>query len=175
MKIIAFAASSSTQSINKKLVQYATSLLENADVEILDLNDYPLPLFSVDVEKELGQPQNAQLFFEKIGACDALVISFAEHNGAYTAAFKNIYDWCSRINAKVYQDKPAVFLSTSPGKRGGATVMETALKSAERFGANVVASFSLPSFNDNFDSDAGEISDVELRESLQKAMASLSH
>ena len=57
MNVLAFAASSSTQSINKKLVRYAASLLEGAQVQLLDLNDYELPLFSVDKEKKLGQPQ----------------------------------------------------------------------------------------------------------------------
>jgi Predicted flavoprotein len=89
MKIIAFGASSSRESINKQLATYAVSLLEGADVEVLDLNDYELPLFSVDKEKELGQPQLAKDFLGKIAGADALVISFAEHNGSYSAAFKN--------------------------------------------------------------------------------------
>ena len=86
MKVIAFAASNSKQSINKQLVTYAASLLENADVELLDLNDYELPLFSVDIEKEIGQPALAQAFLDKLGHADALVISLAEHNGNYSAA-----------------------------------------------------------------------------------------
>lgn len=54
MNVIAFAASSSKKSINKQLVTYAASLLETARVEVLDLNDFELPLFSVDKEQELG-------------------------------------------------------------------------------------------------------------------------
>lgn len=54
MKVIAFAASSSKESINKQLVTYAANLIENAEVEVLDLNDYELPLFSVDKEKRIG-------------------------------------------------------------------------------------------------------------------------
>ncbi|NOQ76580.1 MAG: NADPH-dependent FMN reductase, partial [Methylococcaceae bacterium] len=65
MKVIAFAASSSKQSINKRLVTYAASLVENSQVEVLDLNDYELPLFSVDKEQELGKPTLAQDFFAK--------------------------------------------------------------------------------------------------------------
>ena len=78
MKILAFAASSSSNSINKKLVTYAASLIEDAEIEILDINDYEMPLFSEDREKELGQPDAATRFFNKIGAADALIISFAE-------------------------------------------------------------------------------------------------
>jgi chromate reductase len=114
MKILAFAASSSSNSINKKLVTYAASLLNNAEIEILDINDYEMPLYSEDKEEELGQPDAAKIFFKKIGAADALLISYAEHNGSYTAAYKNLFDWASRIEPKVYQGKPMVMLATSP-------------------------------------------------------------
>ena len=59
MKIIAFAGSNSKNSINKKLVSFAAKQFKNAEVEILDLNDFELPLFSVDREKEMGRPQLA--------------------------------------------------------------------------------------------------------------------
>jgi len=54
MKILAFAASSSSQSINQKLARFAASLLEQAQVEMLDINDYEMPLFSTDREQVLG-------------------------------------------------------------------------------------------------------------------------
>ena len=150
MKLVAFAASNSSTSINKQLVIYACSLLSGIDADILDLNDYELPLFSVDQEKLLGQPDKAQQFLDKISHADALIISFAEHNGAYTAAYKNLFDWCSRIEPKVYKDKSVVLLSTSPGKRGGASVLSLANDAIPRFGADVKASLSIPSFFDNF-------------------------
>jgi NAD(P)H-dependent FMN reductase len=102
MNIIAFAASSSRKSINKQLVRYASTLLDKAKVEVLDLNDYELPLFSQDKEEELGHPQLAKDFLAKIANSDGIIISFAEHNGSYTAAYKNIFDWCSRIEPKVF-------------------------------------------------------------------------
>ncbi|MFK8011700.1 MAG: NADPH-dependent FMN reductase, partial [Marinicellaceae bacterium] len=134
MKILAFAASSSTKSINKKLVTYAASLLDNCTVEIADLNDYEIPLFSVDKEAQLGHPELAQAFMSKISDADALIISFAEHNGSYTAAYKNLFDWCSRIDAKVYKDKPMLLLSTSPGAGGANTVLSAAINSIPHFG-----------------------------------------
>lgn len=127
MKVLAFAASSSRESINKKLVTYAASLLDGVEVEVLDLNDYEMPLFSVDKEKELGQPDLAKAFLAKIGESDAIIISFAEHNGSYSAAYKNLFDWCSRITVKVYQGKPMVMLSTSPGGRGARACCRTPL------------------------------------------------
>ena len=172
--VIAFAASSSSRSINRQLVNCASAMLRgDVEVEILDLNDYELPLFSVDREDELGQPPLAQAFLQKIADADGIVISFAEHNGCYSAAYKNLYDWVSRIQPKVYQDKPMVLLSTSPGGRGGQSVMELALAQIPRFGGEVRASVSVPSFMDNFDSAAAALVDPELAAEVDAAINSL--
>ncbi|GAB6140855.1 NAD(P)H-dependent oxidoreductase [Methylosoma difficile] len=173
MKLLAFAASSSKKSINKQLVTYAASLMEGADVEVLDLNDYELPLYSVDKEQELGHPQLAQAFMAKIAASDAVIISFAEHNGSYSAAYKNLFDWCSRINPKVFQDKPLVLLATSPGPRGAATVLAAAVNSAPYFAGHVKASLAVPSFYENFDVELGVLKDQQLNLQLVDAMNSL--
>jgi NAD(P)H-dependent FMN reductase len=162
MNIIAFAASSSSKSINKKLVTYASTLLVNVSVEVIDLNDYELPLFSEDAESEIGKPELANLFLKKIENCDGLIISFAEHNGTYSVAYKNLFDWCSRINPKVYQSKPMVLLSTSPGRGGASNVLASAVNSMPYFGGIVKGSFSLPSFYDNFDSDKNKVSNSEI-------------
>ena len=172
-RVIAFAASSSRRSINKQLVIWACGLLEDAEVEILDLNDYELPLFSVDREDQLGQPELAQAFLDKITGSDGIIISFAEHNGAYSAAYKNLYDWVSRIQPKVYRDKPMVLLSTSPGGRGGKSVMELAERQIPRFGGDIRATVSVPSFGDNFDTEAGRVSNAEIAADIEAAVKSL--
>ena len=173
MKLLAFAASSSRKSINKHLVIYAASLLEGADVEVLDLNDYELPLFSVDKEVELGNPALAKAFLLKVASSDAVIISFAEHNGSYSAAYKNLFDWCSRMGQKVFHDKPLVLLSTSPGARGGASVLTTAINSAPFFAGRVKASLSIPSFYDNFDLEHGILKNEELKTQLVQAVGML--
>ena len=156
-KIIAFAGSSSKTSINKQLVTYAAKQFENASIEILDLNDYEMPVFSVDKEKENGIHKLATDFYAKMGSADLIVISFAEHNGNYSAAFKNVLDWTSRINAKTFQEKEMLLLATSPGARGGSSVLEIATKRFPFQGGVVKGSFSLPSFNENFDAEKGII------------------
>lgn len=173
MKILAFAASSSTKSINKKLVKYAVGLLENIQAEILDLNDYELPLFSEDKEKEIGQPGLAKEFLDKITACDAMIISFAEHNGSYSAAYKNLFDWCSRINPKVFQNKSLILLATSPGAGGASSVLNTAMTSASFFSGNVKGSLSVPSFYDNFDLESNVITNDEIKAALVKTVRTL--
>jgi chromate reductase, NAD(P)H dehydrogenase (quinone) len=132
-----------------------------------------LPLFSVDKEQALGQPQLAQDFLAKIAGADALIISFAEHNSAYAAAYKNLFDWCSRINNKPFMGKPMVLLATSPGARGGASVLAAALASAPRFNGDVKASLSIPSFGENFDSQQGRLTNSALNAQLMAAVASL--
>jgi len=182
MKVIAFAASMSSTSINKQLVTYAVSLLKRGsstvEVDVLDLNDYALPIYTQDREKEMatsnaGYPQAAKDFLAAIFAADALVISFAEHNGSYTAAYKNLFDWCSRIEQKVFRDKAMVLLATSPGKRGGATVLAAAVASVPHFGGEVKASLSIPSFHENFDLVAGKLTNPELDTALQRVVGKL--
>lgn len=167
MKIIAFAGSNSSKSINKKLATYATSLFNNEEVEILDLNDYEMPLFSVDREKTIGQHELAIAFMAKLKTADMLVISLAENNGNYSSAFKNLFDWCSRIEKDVFQKKPTLLMATSPGGRGGKSVLEIAQTNLPRFGVEIKAVFSLPSFNDNFDVENNLISNPELDAQLK--------
>lgn len=173
MKLLAFAATNNSKSINKQLATYAASLVEGADVEILDINDYEMPLFSQDREDELGQPEQALQFFAKLGEADGIIISFAEHNGSYTAAYKNLFDWTSRIDQKVFQGKPLVLLATSPGPGGANTVLTAATGSAPYFAADVKASLSVPSFFDNFDMEAGTMRNEELKLALTEAVNKL--
>ncbi len=169
-KVIAFGASSSINSINKRLATYASGLLKHAQVEILDLNDYEMPLFSVDREAELGHPALAQQFYARIGNCDGVIISLAEHNGNYSAAYKNLFDWVSRIDPKVYQNKPVVLLATSPGGRGGKGVLEIALNAMPRYAADVKASLSVPGFYDVFDTEKAAITDPVLSQQIAETV-----
>lgn len=171
-KIIAFGASSSKSSINKQLASYTANQFQNVSVEILDLNDYEMPVFSVDKQAENGIHPLAQEFYAKIGSADLIVISFAEHNGNFSSAFKNILDWSSRINAKTFQEKPMLLLATSPGARGGSSVLDIATKRFPFQGGIVKGSFSLPSFNDNFDAEKG-ITSEELKNQLLEIVNSI--
>ena len=173
MKIIAFAGSNSAQSINKKLATYAAGLFDNASTEILDLNDFELPLYSVDREKELGQPQLAKDFLDKLASADIIVLSLAENNGNYSSAFKNIFDWCSRIRKDVFQNKPMLLMATSPGERGGQSALEIAGENLSRYGAEIKSVFSLPSFNDNFNTESNTISNPDLDQKLRDIISGL--
>ncbi len=172
MKIIAFGASYSKQSINKKFAGFAAKQFNDAEIEILDLNDYNLPLFTVDIESEIGVPENVKSFLNKLADADLLVISMAEHNGSYTAAFKNLFDWTSRYKLKMFEGKRMLLLSTSPGQRGGLGVMETARNRFPIHGAEIIATFSLPYFEENFDVEKGIVNeelDKQFRDMISSA------
>ncbi|MEM8870951.1 MAG: NAD(P)H-dependent oxidoreductase [Pseudomonadota bacterium] len=176
--VLAFAASNNTNSINAKLAQHAARILKvdlaaNVTIYSLDLNDYEMPIYSPQRQEAEGIPPLAQAFFDKLGAADALIISFAEYNGSYTSAFKNIFDWCSRIDMKIYQDKPMLALATSIGGRGGQNVLQTVLTAGPFFGADIKASFSFGPFSEHFDADAGHLTTPDLAQQLSDAVAKL--
>lgn len=173
MKIVAFGASNSSTSINKTLAVYAANQVGGAEVTVLDLNQYQVPMFSEDTEKEIGQAEGAKQFLADLAEADAIVASFAEHNGSYTAAYKNLFDWATRIERNVFQDKPVVYLATSPGPGGAQTVLAAATGSAPYFGAKVAASVSVPSFYDNFDLEANNFRNEEIAAQIKQAVAEL--
>lgn len=165
-QILALGGSSSRKSINKMLAVYAAHLVEEAHVEVQDLNDFELPLYSIDLEEEKGIPEQAKNLLACIQSSDGIVLSLAEHNGAYSAAFKNAFDWMSRIDGKLWSDKPLVLLSTSPGARGGQTVLDIAKGRFPYMGGNIVGSMAVPSFYDNFKN--GEIVNEEIKTKLKE-------
>jgi NAD(P)H-dependent FMN reductase len=173
MKVLAFAASNSRKSINKDLIRYATTRLPDSDVEIIDINDYEMPIYNSELEEAHGIPEAASRFLDKIAEADALVISYAEHNGNYTVAYKNLFDWASRKNREVYQGKPIVMLSTSPGAGGAKNVLSLAVESAHRFAGTVKASLSVPEFFRNFDRDEGVLTNPELVAQLEETLSPL--
>ncbi|MEX3073667.1 NADPH-dependent FMN reductase [Vibrio alginolyticus] len=173
MKIVAIGASTSSTSINKTLAAYAAQQVEGAQVNVLDLNNYQVPMFSEDTEKEIGQAEGAVAFLRELEQADAIVVSFTEHNGSYTAAYKNLFDWATRIERNVFQNKPVVYLATSPGPGGAQSVLAAATGSAHFFGADVKASLSVPNFYENFDVETGSSQNEEIAEKVKQAVAQL--
>ncbi len=167
-KVIAFGASNSQSSINQQLAIWAANQLKDVDVEVIDLNDYEMPIYSIDRENEGGIPELAKQLKARIQASDGIVISLAEHNGCFSAAFKNIIDWVSRIERSLWSGKAVFLMATSPGPRGGAGVLELAAKSFPYQGAKVAGTFSLPGFHQHFAIDEG-IKDAELLETFSVA------
>lgn len=169
-KIVAFGASNSSRSINQQLAQWASKQVMEVDVNLLDLNDFEMPIYSMDREQANGIPELAQKFKQTINEADGILISFAEHNGSYSSAFKNVLDWMSRLGRPIWSDKPLFLMGSSPGGRGASMVLETATKSFPHQGGKVSATFSLPSFNQNFNAEEG-ITDGQLKSEFEAQLA----
>ncbi|MEM8967670.1 MAG: NAD(P)H-dependent oxidoreductase [Bacteroidota bacterium] len=147
-KVIAFGASNSTQSINKRFAEYTASQLRNLETTVLDLNNFELPVYSIDLEKRSGVPSGAIQLSQFIQEPDGIIISLAEYSGLYTSAFKNLWDWMSRIgNPRIWHDKAMFLQGTSPSKRSSSYVMKVSEYLFPLFGTNIIASFHLPSFD----------------------------
>ncbi len=126
-KILVFAGSTRSASYNKQLARFAAEAARGAGAEVtlLDLRDYTLPLFDEDLEEQQGLPENAKKLKALFRAHDAFIIASPEYNSSITAVLKNTIDWCSRSESDdepalaAYRGKTALLLSASPGGFGG--------------------------------------------------------
>ena len=176
MKILAFGASNSLNSINKNFALYAAGLFEQASIELIDLNDFECSIYSPQRQKE-GFPTQIINFFNKMDEADLIIISFAEYNGSYTTAFKNIFDWISTYKSATFENCHFLLMATSTGPRGGAGVLESALNRFPRHGATILGSYNLPSFHDNFCKETNSLKEPHLSsllDTIQTVILSLS-
>jgi chromate reductase len=163
-KILAIGGSNSKTSINKMLATHIASQVAGAAVTTLDWDHLVLPLYSVDLEANEGIPEAVIAFKKQIEDTDSIVLSVAENNGNITAAFKNLWDWTSRLDPKVWMSKPLFLAATSPGGRGGMNALEITKNLMPHYGGNLIVDFSLPSFYDNF--KEGTIAEAEKLQEL---------
>ena len=124
-KILALAGSIRTDSFNKKLVKIAAEGARSAgaEVTVIDLKDYPLPLYDGDCEIALGVPAPALQLRQMVAESDGLLIASPEYNGSISAVLKNVIDWISRPVAgqtpTPLKGKIGAIMATSPGALGG--------------------------------------------------------
>ncbi|THD67758.1 NADPH-dependent oxidoreductase [Robertkochia marina] len=170
MKILAFAGSNSSTSINYQLVKYTVSLIKGHEIQLYNMANMPFPMYSADAEKNDGFKNSLVEFKDEIQKADKIILSVNEHNGGPSAYFKNLLDWLSRLDKK-FADGASIFLmSTSPGKGGAQSSRSYAEKALPWFGATIEGTFSLPSFNHTFDINTGSISNEELKAEHQQKL-----
>jgi len=125
-RILAFAGSTRRESFNRRVLKIAVAGAKRAGaaVTVVDLADYPLPLFNQDLHETEGLPEAAaklkRLFLEH----DGLLIASPEYNSSITPLTKNTIDWVSRESVgegplAAYRGKVAALVSASPGGLGG--------------------------------------------------------
>ena len=128
-KIIVFAGSIRTESLNKKLALYATKLIkthDNIDAQFIDLADYDMPIYNGDLEDANGLPEKAGAFKSLLEDCDGFFIASPEYNGFFTPLLKNTLDWATRPHnddnkndKEPFKGKIAALAACSPGPLGG--------------------------------------------------------
>lgn len=177
MNMLAFAATNSRNSINRVLIDHATARLREiapaTEIATLDLNDHEMPIYSIDRERADGIPAPARAFFERIGAADAVLVSFAEHNGFVTAAWKNVFDWMSRIEMKLWQGKPVAMLAATPGPRAGANVLASQEMLAPHFGADLRGTLGIGRWADAWDAGQARLTRPEDIAALDEVLGRL--
>jgi NAD(P)H-dependent FMN reductase len=125
-RILAFAGSLRRESFNMKLVPIAAKAARDAGAEVtlIDLKDFPLPLFDQDLEAEQGMPESGKKLKQLFIDHDGLLIASPEYNSSITAVLKNAIDWVSRPapgepSLVAFRSKVATLMSASPGALGG--------------------------------------------------------
>ena len=173
-KILALAGSARKDSFNGRLVRIAADGARQAGAEItvLNLAEYPLPLFDEDLEREQGAPKNAvklqQLFLEHHG----LLISSPEYNSSITALLKNTVDWVSRpVEGKpqlaAYRGKVAAIMAASPGALGGLRGLVHLRSILSNIGVIVLPDqVAIPNAYQAFD-EAGQLTDKRKQASVE--------
>ena len=170
-QILAFSGSNSSESVNRRLIELACSKIQNLKVTLIDLRDYPMPIYSMDIEENTGIPSEVNRLKKMFEDHDGYMISSPEHNGMMPAFFKNAMDWISRTEGKIFQGKPVILMSTSPGPRGGITNLQNMAKVFPHWGASTVfADFSLGSFYQNYDMESGTFTHPEDAQRLAAAL-----
>lgn len=125
-RILAFAGSARRESFNKRILAVAAQGARDAgaDVTVLDMADYPLPIMDQDLEGAEGLPERVIALKEKFIASDGLLIACPEYNSSITPLLKNVIDWVSRPregepSMAAFKDKTAALIAASPGGLGG--------------------------------------------------------
>lgn len=181
LKILAFAGSARKESFNKKLVKVAAESAKKAgaQVTLIDLRDFPMPIVDQDLEAESGLPANAQKIKDLMANHDAFLISAPEYNSSITPLLKNTLDWASRPSSKTepsmiaYKGKVAALLSASPGALGGLRGLPVVRAVLQNNGVLVLSQQqALSKAHEAFDAN-GNLVDAKQQEGVQKLVDEL--
>ncbi|MEP7077362.1 MAG: NAD(P)H-dependent oxidoreductase [Acidobacteriota bacterium] len=180
-KILAFAGSLREHSLNKRVLNVAVEGARAAggDVTVIDLRDYPMPIYDEDDHKQNGFDPNASKFQDLLAENDGLMISSPEYNGSIPGGLKNAIDWASRKSEKyglteVFTDKGGAIITASPGSFGGLRCLAHLRGVFSLLGVHVLPMEIAVSFAaQKFDGDGVEMTDEKTKKLLELQGASL--
>ena len=178
-KILAFAGSTRTDSFNKKLVRIAAAGASEsgADVTVIDMRDFQMPLYDGDLEQNEGMPQNVKRLKELMSSQHGFLISAPEYNSSITGVLKNTIDWTSRRSENqtldCYTGKVAGIMSASPGGLGGLRGLVHVRAILENMGVMVLPEqVAVSEAHESFDAD-DSLKDKRQEEKVKKIGANL--
>lgn len=160
-RILAFAGSARRTSLNRTLAGVAAGFLREAGAEVtlINLGDYPMPLYDGDLEASGGLPETVVRLKAQMREHDGFLIAAPEYNSSITPLLKNTIDWCSRAAPgegplASYKGKVAGLVAASPGAFGGLRGLVTVRSILGNIGVLVVPQqFSLSKANEAFEVD----------------------
>lgn len=172
--ILALAGSARNASFNKKLVAVAAVAARRAgaSVDLIDLGDYPMPLYNGDLQEKEGIPEQAKRLRETIAAHDGLLIASPEYNTAFAPLLKNAIDWTSRADGDVpmlacWRGKTAALMAASPSALGGMRGLVQLRAMLGAIGVLVLPEqVTVPQADSQFD-DAGRLTDPKLQTAVE--------
>jgi chromate reductase len=168
-RILAFSGSARRESLNRKLLAVVVEATKaaGAEVTLLDLNQYELPLYHGDLEDRDGLPANAKKLIELITQHTGLLVASPEYNSMITPLLKNTIDWCTRGDDNPFAGKVAAVVSASPGAYGGVRSAQLARQLLLHLGAHVVpAQCSVPAADKAFDAQ-GRLTEARSQKAVQ--------
>lgn len=179
-KILAFSGSARTGSYNQKLVRIAAQGAKQAglDVTVVNLADYPMPLYNQDLEKTEGLPPQAKALKSLFISHGGFLIASPEYNSAFSPLLKNAIDWVSRReegeNVQLaFRDKVAVIMSASPGSLGGLRGLVFLRMLLSNLGVMVLPDQQAIAHADKSFDESGRLIDANSQESIVKLGAIL--
>jgi NAD(P)H-dependent FMN reductase len=175
IKVLAFSGSTRADSFNKKLVLESAEIAckMGATVTVIDLKEFPMPLYDADLEAKQGMPAQAQRLRQLMIGSDAIIIASPEYNASISAALKNVLDWTSRnegsYSPDAYKGKRFAIMSASPGPGGGARSLAHLRAIIEAIGGNVIQNqVSIPNSYKAFDAKGKLESASQKQELIQE-------
>jgi chromate reductase len=174
-RILAISGSSRRGSLNGRFLAFAAGAAREigCEVTLLDLNEYPLPLYNGDLEDRDGLPQSAARLVALIAGHDGLLVASPEYNSMMTPLLKNTIDWCTRADSDPFGGRAAAVLSASPGPFGGVRSLVQAQQLLLKLGCRVVPGQCVLIHADKAFDAQGALADERAKKNARALVAAL--
>jgi len=179
-KVLALAGSTRAGSLNKRLIKVdaAAAQKTGAQVTLIDLRDYPMPLYDGDLEAEKGIPEHAMRFKQLMLGNDGLLLACPEYNSSIPGVLKNAIDWASRSapgeeELACFRGKVAALTSASPGALGGLRSLMHVRQILGNIGVLVLPEqVAVPKAHEAFNDD-GTLKDARRQQAIERLATAL--